>query len=124
MLEGMKGSEIIDYLIPIVSQFFLGPILIVFSIIFLKFPPKEINPLYGYRTKRSMQSQEHWDYANKEFSQKLFVASVLTTIVQILCSMFYGHIIGITMGLIAIVVFIPTIIIKIETDLKKKQNIL
>ncbi|MDA1027671.1 MAG: SdpI family protein [Bacteroidetes bacterium] len=26
-------------------------------------PPKKINSLYGYRTKRSMASQEAWDFA-------------------------------------------------------------
>ena len=28
-----------------------------------KKPPKKINNLYGYRTKRSMSSQEGWDFA-------------------------------------------------------------
>src|SRR5690554_4471477 len=30
---------------------------------FYYFKPKEINPLYGYRTKRSMRNQASWDYA-------------------------------------------------------------
>ena len=30
-----------------------------------KYPPKKINHLYGYRTKRSMKSQFTWDSANK-----------------------------------------------------------
>lgn len=31
----------------------------------LKLPPKNINSLYGYRTKSSMQSKEAWDFAQK-----------------------------------------------------------
>jgi len=29
----------------------------------LKKPPKNINPIYGYRTKLSMKSQSNWDLA-------------------------------------------------------------
>lgn len=28
-----------------------------------RFPPKSINSLYGYRTKRSMKNQANWDFA-------------------------------------------------------------
>lgn len=31
--------------------------------IFGKFPPKKINPVYGYRTRRSSRSQAAWDVA-------------------------------------------------------------
>lgn len=31
----------------------------------LKLPPRNINSLYGYRTKSSMQSKEAWDFAQK-----------------------------------------------------------
>jgi uncharacterized membrane protein len=39
---------------------------LIFSIsgaILWKYPPKSINWLYGYRTARSMKSQECWDFA-------------------------------------------------------------
>ena len=47
-----------------------GIILIVVGFILLKYPPKEINSLYGYRTEKSMKSQEAWDFA-QIFSSKL-----------------------------------------------------
>jgi uncharacterized membrane protein len=28
-------------------------------------PPKKINSSYGYRTRRAMQSQDAWDFANR-----------------------------------------------------------
>lgn len=40
-----------------------GIIFLVAGFIFLKYPPKKINSLYGYRTPRSMKSQERWDFA-------------------------------------------------------------
>ena len=30
-----------------------------------KHPPKRINGIYGYRTKRSMKTQETWDFAHR-----------------------------------------------------------
>ncbi|RYF47892.1 MAG: SdpI family protein, partial [Cytophagaceae bacterium] len=37
-----------------------------------RFPPKEINPLYGYRTKTSMANQQVWDEAN-QYSTRLLI---------------------------------------------------
>lgn len=37
-----------------------------------KFPPKNINHFYGYRTKRSMRNQEAWKVAN-DYSSKLML---------------------------------------------------
>lgn len=48
---------IVDLIIPIT--------MIIIGIIFENHPPKEINYVYGYRTKRSMASQEAWDLAHK-----------------------------------------------------------
>ena len=31
----------------------------------LKFPPKNINALYGYRTKSSMKNQGRWEFSQK-----------------------------------------------------------
>lgn len=41
---------------------------IVFSVIgsfMAESPPSEINGVVGYRTKRSMKSQAHWDFSQK-----------------------------------------------------------
>lgn len=35
------------------------------------YPPAEINGLMGYRTKRSMKSQERWDFAQKYSSLRM-----------------------------------------------------
>ncbi len=35
-----------------------------------KFPPKNINPISGYRTKFSMKNQKTWDEAQKYSSKK------------------------------------------------------
>ncbi|MDB9922020.1 SdpI family protein [Polaribacter sp.] len=43
------------------------------SILFWKFPPKKINKLYGYRTYRTMQNNEIWNFANATFNKNLIV---------------------------------------------------
>jgi uncharacterized membrane protein len=50
------------------------------SFIFVKFPPKKINQLYGYRTRRSMANQEIWKVAN-EYSAGLMVKITLISMV-------------------------------------------
>ncbi|MFD0766264.1 SdpI family protein [Mucilaginibacter lutimaris] len=47
----------------------LGVIFLLAGYIQKCFPPKEINSLYGYRTARSMQDQQHWDEGNKYSTQ-------------------------------------------------------
>ena len=43
----------------------LVPILMLaFGRVMRKNPPKDINGVYGYRTKRSMQNQDTWDFAH------------------------------------------------------------
>jgi uncharacterized membrane protein len=46
-----------------------GVIFMVAGYLFLKNPPKEINSLYGYRTKRAMKTQERWDFS-QDFAAK------------------------------------------------------
>ena len=44
----------------------LVPVMMVgIGVLFQKKPPKKINSVYGYRTKRSMASQAAWDFAHR-----------------------------------------------------------
>lgn len=40
-------------------------LLLIFGWIFQKHPPRRVNGLYGYRTARSMKSQELWNFAQQ-----------------------------------------------------------
>ncbi len=48
-----------------------GVLFIVAGLILLKFPPKSINELYGYRTSGSMKNQERWDFAQKYSAKEM-----------------------------------------------------
>ncbi|MCI8543521.1 MAG: SdpI family protein [Lachnospiraceae bacterium] len=39
-------------------------LMIVFGVVFLRWPPRKINGLFGYRTARSMASQAAWNFAH------------------------------------------------------------
>jgi len=66
----------------IILQFMIGPLLLLLSIVFKLFPPKKINYLYGYRTKRSMKNQETWDEANKHSINLMIPIGIITTLLQ------------------------------------------
>lgn len=65
-------------LIPWFGILFYGLPIIVIGYIYKLKPPKEINQLYGYRTRRSMKNQEIWDYANKIGAQMIIYVGVIT----------------------------------------------
>ena len=70
--------SIVFFLIPAIS-FIVGTVS-------KKNPPKEINKYKGYRTARSMASQEAWDYANRRMGELLVKSSLQTFIVGIVAA--------------------------------------
>ena len=57
----------------------LVPVCMIGAGLFLWFnPPKTINSIYGYRTKRSRYSQEAWDYAQRFSGRLCFFLGLLT----------------------------------------------
>ena len=56
----------------IIGPQLIGIIILVVGWIMVKYPPKKINYLYGYRTESSMKNQQTWDEANR-FSARLMV---------------------------------------------------
>lgn len=64
----------------LVLGFINGLSLVLAGLLMQIFPPKEINQLYGYRTKRSMANQSNWDIA-QQYSSKLLVLFGLFIIV-------------------------------------------
>lgn len=61
-----------------------GIIFMVASFIMFKFPPKEINALYGYRTKQSMKSKERWDFAQGFATKEMFKAGLFLLVLGII----------------------------------------
>lgn len=49
-----------------------------------KRPPKSINWIYGYRTTRSMKSQEAWEFAHKYVGELWFKLGIITIIISLI----------------------------------------
>ena len=89
----------------------------------LKFkPPSKINNFYGYRTTRSMNSQESWDYAQRRIGVLWLYIGVILYIAIILSMLFLpvskeklSSIHG-CIGVIALIIGIPFV----EKELKEK----
>ena len=52
----------------IVIGLLLPVLMIVIGLLWSKHPPKKINAFYGYRTQRSTQNQQTWDFAHRTFA--------------------------------------------------------
>ncbi|WP_162126816.1 SdpI family protein [Flavobacterium phycosphaerae] len=63
-------------------SFLVGFIFLITAAITLKFPPKKINDLYGYRTTASMKNQEVWDFAQRYSGIKMIQVAVFLMLVS------------------------------------------
>ena len=61
----------------------VGIIFFVIGIFMYIFPPKKINLLYGYRTKNSMKTQEHWDFSQKCAAIKMTKSGVWLLLISL-----------------------------------------
>ena len=70
------------YWLTMFSNIIIPIIMIVSGITFFLIPPKKINSFYGYRTRRSMQNNETWEFAHK-FSGKIMFIVGITLVLKI-----------------------------------------
>jgi uncharacterized membrane protein len=57
-------------------QFILSLVFVLAGLIMQRYPPQKINPVYGYRTRRSMQSPEAWKYAQRISSRRMVLSGL------------------------------------------------
>lgn len=103
------------------TSFLSGIIFIITGFVMFKFPPKNINMLYGYRTTRSMKNQEQWDFSQK-YSAKLLIFCgvflILTSNISLLITINNKAKLFISLALIfGSVIFL---LFKTENELKKR----
>jgi uncharacterized membrane protein len=53
-----------------------------------KYPPKKINELYGFRTRRTMANQDIWDVANKRSAQDLWTYALYLLVISVFLIVF------------------------------------
>lgn len=95
--------------------------MIILGYLFYTHPPKTINYILGYRTRRSMSSQEKWNFANKRMGQLWFkwgwVLLILVLLTRLLLPIESETLVQINMYIGLIFMLAPIIIV--EKELKK-----
>ena len=61
--------NILFWLFVLAFDLLLPVVMIFFGREFMKNPPKEINPGYGYRTAMSSKNQDTWDFAQRKMGE-------------------------------------------------------
>lgn len=96
--------------------------LMVLGVIYRFRPPKEINRISGYRTRKSMRSQKTWDYAQKRIADTFPPLGLALILVVTLDKLFLPfkqeHLSLFNVGLVLPALIV--LIIIIERELKEK----
>lgn len=109
-------------LIPILLSVFLACTIFSLPVLFMYRPPKKINFWYGYRTRRSMSSDELWQYANSFWPKLVLKLSFLILFFQIALLIFFGFIVSILGTGIIWVLFLFLSIFITERKLKEYRG--
>lgn len=98
-----------------------GVVFFIMGGIMHKWPPKNINGLYGYRTGSSMQSQERWEFAQR-FSalQMIKAGGVLMFVSLIMALLQMGIEVITTVGTVLLVVCTGYLLFTTERAIKKE----
>ena len=87
--------------------------------------PKEVNYVYGYRTKRSMMNEETWRFANQYFGKVWYLCGLISVPLSVIATaLVFGkgtETVGTIGGIITMLQMIPLVgaIIPTENALKK-----
>ncbi|WP_315365988.1 SdpI family protein [Oribacterium sinus] len=87
--------------------------------------PKEINYVYGYRTKRSMMNEETWRFANQYFGKAWYLCGLISVPLSVIAiTIVFGKgpgTVGMVGGIITMLQMLPLIgaIVPTESELKK-----
>ena len=87
--------------------------------------PKEINYVYGYRTKRSMMNEETWRFANQYFGKVWYLCGLISAPLSVIAiAIVFGKgpgTVGTVGGIITMLQMLPLIgaIVPTESELKK-----
>jgi uncharacterized membrane protein len=107
----------------VIAVIILNILITLILVLFFFFRPKIINPIIGYRTKRSMKNQSNWDFAQLNFTRNwilllpvMYVTKILLWIGQVPYS-FFGYLVLLEFlsGTLALVFFV-------EGKLKRKEK--
>jgi len=98
-----------------------GLIFMLVGFLMLKFPPKKINGLYGYRTSSSMKNQKRWAFSQKYSAIEMIKLGGLLTFSSIIGIIYNPNgKIGMFLGLGLMILMIVLLLIRVEKAIKNK----
>lgn len=97
---------------------FAGIPLLIAAIIWKRYPPASPNPLYGYRTRRSMINDDTWREANSYSAKLLLKISLVILLVGLMSlPLRVTDRIGVVSGLGLVIIALAFLIYKTEQHL-------
>ncbi|MFM8450510.1 MAG: SdpI family protein [Haliscomenobacter sp.] len=100
-----------------------GGVFLVAGLIQLRFPPRSINHIYGYRTARSMKSEENWHFAQR-YSARLMIGMglILGLVAAVGTLVHIPDSLGATLPTILLLAMVIGMIARVERALKKRSG--
>lgn len=98
----------------------------IFGRFFSRRAPKEINPVFGYRTSMSMKNKDTWEFAHKYYGRLSFLCGIVEIPLSIIPMLFLIGKNDNTIGAIGVIIvfiqLIPVIGIIIPTEIALRRN--
>lgn len=104
------------------TNLLIGPLLLMFALIFKAFPPKKRNWIYGYRTSRSQKSQKAWDAANRYSTNLMIYIAIITILAQIVFYSVLSPSKAILLACLLTTILLIGVIPMVENHLKKLEK--
>lgn len=119
--NSLKGAGLMWFWVFMLIMVLLIPITMIgFGRMFMKRPPDKINGVFGYRTKRSMQSKENWDFAHRYVGRIWFISgSILFPISFVIMLLMLGKdddVIGTIGGIMTVLQLLPMCLAIVPTE--------
>lgn len=98
-----------------------GGVFLVAGLIQLRFPPRSINHIYGYRTARSMKSAESWYFAQRYSARIMIGMGLILGLLAVVGRLFrLPDSLGATVPTIVMLAMVIGMIARVEGELKKR----
>lgn len=100
----------------------VGAVFVVCGFILMKFPPKSINGMYGYRTSLAMKNQDTWDTAQKYGGFSMIILGIANGIFGIWAAIQPLIVNGLAAQMIFLLIGVVVMLVTDEKHLSKIFN--
>ncbi|GAB3829305.1 hypothetical protein GCM10028895_44000 [Pontibacter rugosus] len=87
-----------------------------------KWPPRQINWLYGFRTHYAMRNQQNWDEANQYHPKLLIKIGLIAILTGWILSLFLTPVVALLILVALLVVMLAASIVITNQHLKRKYG--